>query len=152
MAEIKEVGVIGAGQMGIGIAHVFASAGYIVVLHDIDPGSLEKALTKIDSNLNRQAAKGKIDQTAIISTLSRLTPTPTIEAFANSDLVIEAATENQDIKTEIFKKLSGVMKKRRHYVNQHLVDFNYRPRRCYHPAGQVYRPAFHEPGPGHEAG
>jgi len=110
MVEIKTVGVIGAGQMGSGIAQVFAAAGYDVVLQDINPDGLEKARGHIEKNLGRMAAKGKIDDAAMQGALSRITLTPELKALSGCDLVVESATENQDIKIEIFRQLSPMMR------------------------------------------
>ncbi len=110
MGEIKTVGVIGAGQMGVGITHVFAAAGYDVVLHDIDAEALPKALAQIETNLGRQAAKGKLDDDAFNAALARIKSVSAIDALSDCDLVIEAATENQEIKNQIFKSLSPVVK------------------------------------------
>ena len=110
MGEIKKVGVIGAGQMGVGITHVFAAAGYDVILHDIDAEALPKALAEIETNLGRQAAKGKLDDDAFNAALARIKSVSAIDALSDCDLVIEAATENQEIKNQIFKSLSPVVK------------------------------------------
>ena len=110
MAEIRKVGVIGAGQMGSGIAQVFATAGHDVVVQDISPEGLEKAHANIEKNLGRMAAKGKIDDAAMQGALARITMTSDLSAMSECDLAVESATENQAIKVEIFKKLSPMMK------------------------------------------
>jgi 3-hydroxybutyryl-CoA dehydrogenase len=102
---IRKVGVIGAGQMGNGIAHVCALAGYDVVLNDIDPARLDRALETIDFNLSRQVARGRIHDDERIATLARIKPSVAIEAMADVDLLIEAATENEQVKREIFNHI-----------------------------------------------
>ena len=110
MAEFKTVGVIGAGQMGNGIAHVIALAGYDVVMSDIKSDALEKALKIIDKNLNRQVAKSLITASDAEAAQKRIKTTATLEDLAECDLVIEAATENQELKKKIFSTLSGILK------------------------------------------
>ena len=107
---VKSVGIIGAGQMGNGISHVFALAGYDVLLSDISQDSLDQAIITIENNLNRQAAKELITQEDTRVALGRITTTVGLSAFANVDLVIEAATENEDVKKSIFRELSTVLK------------------------------------------
>lgn len=109
MSKIKTVGVIGAGQMGGGIAHVFALAGYDVLLTDISADQLEKALATIKKNLARQAAKGAIDANAENTALGKIKTVSDVSALAPCNLVIEAASEDQTIKKAIFKSLSGVL-------------------------------------------
>jgi 3-hydroxybutyryl-CoA dehydrogenase len=107
---VKSVGIIGAGQMGNGISHVFALAGYDVLLSDISQDSLDQAIITIENNLNRQAAKELITQEDTRAALGRIATTVGLSAFANVDLVIEAATENEDVKKSIFRELSTVLK------------------------------------------
>ncbi len=106
MAEIKTVGVIGAGQMGGGIAHVCALAGYDVRLHDVSGERIAAGLATISRNLTRQAARGMIKVEDCDATLSRIHAAEALEAVAASDLVIEAASENEDLKKTIFKSLT----------------------------------------------
>jgi 3-hydroxybutyryl-CoA dehydrogenase len=110
MIEIKKVGVIGAGQMGNGIAHVVALAGRHVVMHDMNPERAEAGLATITGNLARQVQKGVIDDAARQSALERISSTPTLEGLASCDLVVEAATENEEIKKKIFGGLCKVLK------------------------------------------
>ncbi len=106
MSSRTRVGVVGAGTMGNGIAHVFALAGYPVVLADIDAAQLEKALSTIEKNLNRQAEKGKIDPTAIGETLERIrVTTDPGESAYRSALVVEAVAERMDIKNRLYAQL-----------------------------------------------
>jgi 3-hydroxybutyryl-CoA dehydrogenase len=110
MVTINTIGVIGAGQMGNGIAHVFALAGYDVLLNDIDQARIAAALSAIDSNLARQAAKGAISDDDAKTALARVSPAADLAALSNCDLVIESATENQTLKKEIFSALTKVLK------------------------------------------
>jgi 3-hydroxybutyryl-CoA dehydrogenase len=110
MAAIQKIGVIGAGQMGNGIAHVCASSGFDVVLLDISDEALKKGLATIDKNLTRQVSKGKISEADKAATLGRIKPTTQYADFGDSDLVIEAATEDEGIKRKIFALLCPVLK------------------------------------------
>jgi 3-hydroxybutyryl-CoA dehydrogenase len=105
MVEIKSVGVIGAGQMGNGIAHVMALADYDVVLNDVNQDALNRALDAIKGNLARQASRGKITDDAMTSALSRIRTTQNLADVGKTDLVIEAATERETIKQAIFEDL-----------------------------------------------
>lgn len=102
---IQTIGVIGAGQMGSGIAQVCALHGFDVTLLDVRPEALEKAVAGIDGHLARQASKGKIEAADKDAALSRIKTGTDYRIFDESDLVIEAATENEDIKRDIFKQL-----------------------------------------------
>ena len=102
---IQKIGVIGAGQMGSGIAHVCAVSGYDVKLSDISADALAKAVSNIERNLERQVSKGKISAEDKHAALERITTGTDLAMFGDSDLVIEAATEAEEIKREIFKKL-----------------------------------------------
>jgi 3-hydroxybutyryl-CoA dehydrogenase len=103
---IKSVGVVGAGQMGGGIAHVFAMAGYDVFLNDINAEGLAKAVALIDRNIERQVAKGKTTTDQKAAAMARITTTLTLADLGKCDLVIEAATEKETIKNAIFKELA----------------------------------------------
>ncbi|PPR12230.1 MAG: 3-hydroxybutyryl-CoA dehydrogenase [Alphaproteobacteria bacterium MarineAlpha11_Bin1] len=100
---IKKIGVIGAGQMGSGIAHVAATTGISVVLNDIGQEQLNKAITSIDKNLERQVNREKISTTDRQGALDRLTTSTDHAALGDCDIVIEAATEDEDIKRQIYK-------------------------------------------------
>lgn len=106
MIQIKTVGVIGAGQMGAGIAHVSAVAGYDVLLNDVDPARTASGLEVIQRNLARQVGKGAIDQAAADAALARVRPADSFEALGPADLIIEAATEKEEVKTAIFRELT----------------------------------------------
>ena len=103
--EIKRVGVIGAGQMGNGIAHVFALAGFDVELHDVSAAALEAAPGVIRGNIDRQVARGRIGADEREAALARIRLEPELAALGSCDLVIEAATEKEPLKHQIFKAL-----------------------------------------------
>jgi 3-hydroxybutyryl-CoA dehydrogenase len=104
-ATIDTVGIIGAGQMGNGIAHVTALAGIDVLLLDAKPEIVDKALAIISKNIDRQVAKGAVTAEAKDAAIARIKPVTDYAAFAAADLVIEAATEKEDIKKAILKSL-----------------------------------------------
>ena len=106
--EIRRVGVVGAGTMGNGIAHVFARSGYSVVLCDVEQHFLDRAIATITKNLEREVAKNKITAAAKDSTLGRIHGVTERGKLADCDFVIEAATEKFEIKTEIFRDLDRV--------------------------------------------
>ena len=103
--EVKSVGVIGAGQMGNGIAHVLALAEYDVLLNDVSQDALESAISTIEGNMARQASRGKITDEAMRAALKRITTTLELPKLGQTDLVIEAATERETIKQAIFEDL-----------------------------------------------
>ena len=103
--DIKSVGVIGAGQMGNGIAHVFALAGYDVLMTDISRDALDDGLRLIEANLDRQLSREKITADARDSAIKRIRTTMTLGDLGQTDLVIEAATERETIKAAIFEDL-----------------------------------------------
>ncbi len=103
--SIKKIGVIGAGQMGNGIAHVMALAGYNVLLTDISQEALDAALDGIGGNMSRQAARGKISEEDMNSGLQRIETTLSLPDLGATDLVIEAATERESVKQAIFEDL-----------------------------------------------
>jgi 3-hydroxybutyryl-CoA dehydrogenase len=109
--SIVTVGVIGAGQMGNGIAHVAAQAGYNVAISDLKPENFDKALDVIGRNLARQVSKGLLKDTEMQAALGRIKFAPDFAAFGDTDLVIEAATEDEAIKRKIFQELSPKLKK-----------------------------------------
>jgi len=108
---INKAGVLGAGQMGSGIAHVLAQQGIEVVLFDIAEAQLAKALTGIEKNLERQAKKGQLESAAIPVIMGRIRTTQSMDDLANCDMAIEAVTEKEALKLEIFRKLDGIVKK-----------------------------------------
>lgn len=107
---ITTIGVLGAGQMGNGIAHVFAQYGYQVVLFDIAQPQLDKAFATIKQNLERQAKKGAIPEALVAETLGRITTTQEMSNLSDVDFAVEAVTENEHLKLEIFRKLDGIVK------------------------------------------
>src|SRR5271165_4606749 len=105
MSEIETVAVIGAGTMGSGIAHVFARSGFKVLLCDVEQRFLDRALAQIRTNLGREAAKGKLPESEIEPTLTRITPVVDREALSAADFAVEAASERFELKSEIFRAL-----------------------------------------------
>ena len=106
--EIKNVSVIGAGTMGNGIAHVFAQTGFKVTLVDVNATQLEKAIGTISKNLDRQVSKGVLTEEQKANTLNNITTNTTIaDGVAHANLVVEAATENVNLKLDIFKQLDA---------------------------------------------
>ncbi len=99
---IKTIGIIGAGQMGNGIAHVAAVAGFDVKLHDVAEERLNAALATIDGNMARQVAKGVIADDVRRGAMVKISATPTLEGLGECDLIIEAATESEEVKRKIF--------------------------------------------------
>ena len=107
---ITRVGVIGAGQMGAGIAHVAALAGREVVLADVTPSLAEKGLSVIRKNLGRQVEKGKVSAEASEAALARIRTSGDVADFADADLVVEAIVEDEGVKRELFARLDGLAK------------------------------------------
>jgi len=105
---MKRLGVVGAGQMGGGIAHVAALAGYEVLLFDVAAARLEAALTAIDRNLRRQTDKGVIEPQAMSAAVARLSPTVSLEEMAACDFIVEAVPEKEALKLELFARLDGI--------------------------------------------
>jgi 3-hydroxybutyryl-CoA dehydrogenase len=103
--DIKRIGVVGAGQMGNGIAHVLALAGYDVLLNDINGEALESAVARIDKNIDRQVQKGAVSAIDKADAMARITTTLELTELGQTDLVIEAATEREEIKHKIFAAL-----------------------------------------------
>ena len=110
MATIKTVGVIGSGQMGNGIAHVAALAGFNVVLYDVSADRLKSAMATINGNLSRQVAKKTITEDAHKKALTRISSADSLDGLAACDLVIETAVEKEEIKRKIFHDLCAVLK------------------------------------------
>ena len=108
--QLRRIGVIGAGQMGAGIAHVCALAGFEVALTDVGEAALERGRETIDRNLSRQITRGKIREEDKAVALSRIRTGLDYTLFGDCDMVIEAATEKEEIKREIFKKLVPALK------------------------------------------
>lgn len=104
---VQSVGIIGAGQMGNGIAHVFAMSGFDVLLNDIAPDALAAAVTRIEVNTSRQVAKGQITEEERGAGLARIRTTTQLGDIGGADLVIEAATERESVKDQIFSGLAA---------------------------------------------
>ena len=107
--SIQRVAIIGAGQMGSGIAHVFALAGYDVLLNDISVDRIEAGIASITGNLNRQAAKSKITEAERERALRQIHIAASLNNIADVDMVIEAATENEELKVSILKEVCAVI-------------------------------------------
>ncbi len=110
MANIQKIGVIGAGQMGRGIAQVAAMSGFQVVLYDISEEGLKKGLEFIKNQMSKGQEKGKYTEDLVKSTLNNLVLKSNLNELSDCDLLIEAATENKTIKFDIFRKLDEVAK------------------------------------------
>ncbi len=109
-AEIKKVGVIGAGQMGNGIAHVAALAGFDVMLNDVSADRLKSGMATINGNLARQVSKKVVTEEAKTKALARISPAEKLDDLADCDLVIETAVEKEEVKRKIFHELCAVLK------------------------------------------
>jgi 3-hydroxybutyryl-CoA dehydrogenase len=107
---IRTVGIVGAGQMGNGIAQVISLAGYDVALHDVSQERVETALATINGHLARLISRGKLTEADREQALGRIRYAPSLEDFAETDLVIEAATEDEDVKRKIFQTLCPFLK------------------------------------------
>ncbi len=108
--KIKKVGVVGAGQMGSGIAHVSALAGYDVLLNDISPDRIKAGLASINGNLARQVSKKVISEEARQQALTHIKPAEKMSDLAQCDLVIESAIEKEDVKRKIFAEICQTLK------------------------------------------
>ena len=108
--KIKTIGVVGSGQMGNGVAHVAALAGFDVILNDVSADRLKSAMATINGNLTRQVAKKVITEDAHQKALKRITTTDTLDGLAACDLIIESATEKEEIKRKIFHDLCPLLK------------------------------------------
>ena len=106
--KLKKIMVIGAGQMGSGIAQVCAQAGYDVLLHDLKPEHIDRGLQTISKNINRQVEKGRMSESEKSFILARLCKSTDIHDAGGVDIVIEAVVENMDIKRNIFAQLDEI--------------------------------------------
>jgi len=109
MAGLKTIGIIGAGQMGNGIAHVCALAGYDVVLNDISDDALQSGMAAIERNMTRQVSRELITPDEMSTAFGRISPTASMDPLANIDMAIEAATENREVKEAIFRSLCQIV-------------------------------------------
>jgi 3-hydroxybutyryl-CoA dehydrogenase len=110
MVKIQSIGVIGAGQMGNGIAHVCALAGYSVLLNDLSADRIKAGMATINGNMARQVGKKAISEDDRKNALARIKPAEKYDAFSGCDLVIETATEKEDVKRKIFGELCSSLK------------------------------------------
>jgi 3-hydroxybutyryl-CoA dehydrogenase len=108
--QIRKIGVIGAGQMGSGIAHVSALAGFEVKLNDLSADRIKAGIATINGNMARQVSRKRISEEERQAALDRIAPAETLDAFGDCDLVIEAATEKEDVKRTIFATLCPALK------------------------------------------
>jgi 3-hydroxybutyryl-CoA dehydrogenase len=107
---IKTIGVLGAGTMGNGIAHVFARSGYTVIVRDVEKRFLDRGLDTIGKNLDREAKKGKITEADKPAILARIQPTTDAGSLAQADFVVEAVPEQWDLKTRVLKDVDAVLR------------------------------------------
>ncbi|MFC3207337.1 MAG: 3-hydroxybutyryl-CoA dehydrogenase [Mesorhizobium sp.] len=105
MSKIETIGIIGAGQMGGGIAHVSALAGYNVLIHDVSVDRIEKGIATINGNMARQVGGGKLEEAARQQAMGRIATAASMADLAGADLVIEAATEDETVKRKIYAQL-----------------------------------------------
>ena len=110
LGPIRKIGIVGAGQMGGGIAHVVALSGYDVAINDVAKERFDTALQAIDKNMSRQIASGKISEDERKAAIARITFAESMQDFADADLVIEAATEDETVKRKIFVGLCPFLK------------------------------------------
>ena len=108
--NIKTVGVIGSGQMGSGIAHVIALSGYDVLMYDISPERLAAGIDVVHKNLARQVSRNHIEQAEMDKALAHIRPAENLQAIGHTDLAIEAATENEEVKKSIFRALTPLVR------------------------------------------
>jgi len=111
LPSIKQVAVVGAGQMGAGIAHVVALGGYDVLLNDINADAIDRAIGLIEKNMARQVSKSIVTEAAMKAALKRIKPAASLTLLGGADLVIESATEEEAIKRKIFQDLCPALKK-----------------------------------------
>jgi 3-hydroxybutyryl-CoA dehydrogenase len=110
MAEIKKIGIVGAGQMGSGIAQTCAVAGFDIALNDISEERINSGLATLSGNLTRLVERKQLDEATRAAATARVTPALDYEAFGDCDIVIEAASENEDVKRKIFMGLCAVLR------------------------------------------
>ncbi len=107
---IQNIGIIGAGQMGSGIAHVLAVGGYDIMLTDTSNAQMQKAKKVIEGNMGRQVGRGKLEKVEMADSLSRIKTVAGLPELANADLVIEAASEDEEVKRQILTDLGPILK------------------------------------------
>ena len=107
--KIATVGIVGAGQMGSGIAHVAALAGYDVLLHDVSAERIEHGIATINGNMARQVHSGKLEEKVRQKAISRIVATSQMDKLGSADLVVEAATEDETVKRKIYAQLCPLL-------------------------------------------
>ena len=108
--EIKVLGVVGAGQMGSGIAQVVATSGLSVIMNDIDKGFVDRGFATIEKNLSRMVKKEKLSSEEKSAIISRIKGSTDVSDMGEADFVVEAATENEELKLQLFQQLDGICK------------------------------------------
>ena len=152
MPESTSIGVVGAGTMGSGIAQVFAARGYRVELCDAVSSQLERALSTIKKNLNRDLEKGRIDAAERDRVLANIRPQASLEALKDSALVIEAVSEVFDVKQRVFAELDRICEQTTILATNTSSISVTQLAGTTGAAGPRDRHAFHEPGSGDEVG
>jgi 3-hydroxybutyryl-CoA dehydrogenase len=152
MGDIRSIGVVGAGQMGAGIAQVAAASGVRVVLRDLHLEVVDRALQGIGRQLEKLVEKGKLTADDRAATLSRIKGTASLADFADVDVVIEAVTENEELKKKILVELDGAMKEGAILATNTSSISITRLAAAAPAARALHRHALHEPGAGDEAG
>ncbi|MDN5926601.1 MAG: 3-hydroxybutyryl-CoA dehydrogenase [Hyphomicrobiales bacterium] len=107
--KIATVGIVGAGQMGSGIAHVAALAGYHVLLHDVSPERIENGIATVNGNMARQVHSGKLDEKVRQQSIARIAAAPQMDKLGGADIVVEAATEDETVKRKIYAQLCPLL-------------------------------------------
>ena len=143
---IETIGIIGAGTMGNGIAQVSAAAGLKVTMIDIADAAVARGMATITGSLERLVNKQKMTDADRQAALARITATTDNGRLANCDLVIEAATEREDLKVKILKDLCATLQPASDHRYQHLLDLDHEARRRDRPSGPLHRHAFLQSG------
>ena len=147
---VQNIVVIGAGQMGSGIAQVCAMAGYDVKVQDLKQEQLDRGLAIITKNLARQVEKGRMKEEEKEATLNRLTVTLDLDCVKEADLIIEATVEKMDIKKKIFANLDEIARTR-NFSNEYVISANYRNCGGNEASGKSNRYALYESSSSYEA-
>ena len=151
--KIETIGIIGAGQMGSGIAHVSALAGYKVLLYDVSPERIETGIATINGNLARQVSSGKLDEQARQAALARISAAPDMQRPRRRRPRHRGGDRGRDGQAQDLSRSSArMLNPRGDPRHQHLVDLDHPPGRADRPAGALHRHPLHEPGAGDEAG
>ena len=142
--EIRKIGVIGAGQMGKGIAHVCALAGYDVALNDISQRAYRRRHRRCRRADAPRRERGQIDASAVEPALERISERAENGGLCRRRLLIEAATEVEDVKRKILTRARAIRKARRDHQLQYVIDFDHAPCRGHRSAGALHRHSLHE--------